>query len=221
MFYSRNGPSINFLGPGQRRFPRGSPAGYPARKVYVYVVFPPLRTPDRETLPPTGRSPVKKIYVYVPFSFLRDRCQLSSPGESLDSLESLDNGHFLGGSLFPKEPFFGSRPSPAWRGSPPPPDGAKIWSSLGKCGTSHLCASTIAGLVMWRDMAITDTSPFPLGCVFLLVVEVFLLTLHLFHFWRRNRKQKKTKSNFRRQRDCKEKIPHRFSTVSTKTGYQP
>ena len=42
MFYSRKGPSINFLGPGKRRFPGGSPAGYPARKVYVYVVFFPL-----------------------------------------------------------------------------------------------------------------------------------------------------------------------------------
>ena len=39
MFYCRKGPSINFLGPGKRRFPGGSPAGYPARKVYVYVVF--------------------------------------------------------------------------------------------------------------------------------------------------------------------------------------
>ena len=42
MFYSRKGPSINFLGPGKRRFPWVSPAGYPARKVYVYVAFFPL-----------------------------------------------------------------------------------------------------------------------------------------------------------------------------------
>ena len=42
MFYSRKGPSINFLGPGKRRFPGGSFARYPARKVYVYVVFSPL-----------------------------------------------------------------------------------------------------------------------------------------------------------------------------------
>ena len=42
MFYSRKGPSINLLGPGKRRFPGGSPAGCPARKVYVYVVFSPL-----------------------------------------------------------------------------------------------------------------------------------------------------------------------------------
>ena len=38
-FYSRKGPSINFLGPEQRLFPGGSRAGYPARKVYVYVVL--------------------------------------------------------------------------------------------------------------------------------------------------------------------------------------
>ena len=42
MFYSKKRASINFLGPGKQRFPGGSPAGYPARKVYVYVVFFPL-----------------------------------------------------------------------------------------------------------------------------------------------------------------------------------
>ena len=47
MFYSRKGPSINFLDPGKRRFPEGSPAGYPARKVYVYVVFSPLTEEER------------------------------------------------------------------------------------------------------------------------------------------------------------------------------
>ena len=42
MCYSRKRPSINFLGPEERLFPRGSPVGYPAQKVYVYVVFSPL-----------------------------------------------------------------------------------------------------------------------------------------------------------------------------------
>ena len=53
MFYSRKGPSINFLGPGKRRFPGpgGSPAGYPARKVYVYVVFSPLKNGVRNRCP--------------------------------------------------------------------------------------------------------------------------------------------------------------------------
>ena len=40
--YNRKGPSINFLGPEKRLFSGGSPAGYPARKVYVYVVVSPL-----------------------------------------------------------------------------------------------------------------------------------------------------------------------------------
>ena len=36
-FTVEKGPSIDFWGPGKQPFPRGFPAGYPARKVYVNV----------------------------------------------------------------------------------------------------------------------------------------------------------------------------------------
>ena len=38
-FYSRKGSSINFLGPGKRLFPGGSPAGYPAQKFILMLIF--------------------------------------------------------------------------------------------------------------------------------------------------------------------------------------
>ena len=48
MCYTRQRPSINFLGPEKRLFPGGSRDGYLARKVYVYVVFSPLTNGQEE-----------------------------------------------------------------------------------------------------------------------------------------------------------------------------
>ena len=72
MFHSRKGPSINFLGPGKRRFPGGSPAGYPARKVYVYVVFSQTPIPISNVLQSShDRSdPVDRLFLDASFGSL-------------------------------------------------------------------------------------------------------------------------------------------------------
>ena len=90
VLYSRDGPSINFLGPGKRFLPAGSLAGCLARKVYVYVVFPPLWAMFWKPQPHTTcrkRTAVHLQFVRQYASHLHRRTFLASSSEERETLQ--------------------------------------------------------------------------------------------------------------------------------------